>query len=197
MIQSKTGLRKIMLAKREAMPLSIRQDQDQLLFEQILNLPSLYHAHVFLLTLSFRGECDTWQLAQWMIRNKGFVVLPRVDQETLTLKLHRVSNLVDDLVRGFQGIFEPHINCPAVAANDIDWVLLPGLAFDKTGTRLGYGGGYFDRLLLSIPRTAYRVAMGYKFQLIKNVPYESHDQKIDTLVLPNGPFQVPHLLTGF
>ena len=66
----------------------------------------------------------------------------------------------------------------------IDWVLVPGVAFDREGRRLGYGGGFYDRLLSLVGRVAPRVAGAYALQLTDGVPSAPHDARIDTLVTP-------------
>lgn len=192
----KEELREAMQAQRRALSASSRRNQDQQLFEQLIHLPSVQKSNVLLLTLSFNGECDTWPFARWAIVRKGFVVLPRVDNETHTLKLHRVEDIERQIQPGFHGIYEPHASCPVIEPSEVEWVLLPGLAFDPHGGRLGYGGGYFDRLLSTIPQIAYRIGLGYRFQLLSQVPTEPHDQWMDTVVLPIGPLQTRHLLTG-
>jgi 5-formyltetrahydrofolate cyclo-ligase len=192
----KTELRKIMLEKRQALSDSSRRKQDKQLFDQLISLPSVQRLNTFLLTLSFNGECDTWTFARWIIEHKGFVILPQVEKESHTLKLCRVTDLEKQIQPGFKGIYEPNNHCIIEEFSVVEWALFPGLAFDAYGDRLGYGGGYFDQLLLQLPSTMYRMALGYRFQLLSQLPVEPHDQSIDTIILPNGPFQTYSLLTG-
>jgi len=87
-----------------------------------------------------------------------------------------------DIAAGYQGIPEPREQCPVVAPDALDWVLVPGVAFDLAGRRLGYGGGFYDRLLPLLGAAAARVAGAYDLQLVPRVPAAPHDLKVGTIV---------------
>lgn len=81
------------------------------------------------------------------------------------------------------GILEPDELIPAVKKEDIDLIILPGVAFDKSGGRLGYGGGYYDKYLNSCPQDICKVALCYDFQIVENVPVEEHDVKANDVII--------------
>ncbi len=87
-----------------------------------------------------------------------------------------------EIVPGYCGIPEPTLSCAVVLPQDIDWVLVPGVAFDTAGRRLGYGGGFYDRLLPLFPSRTARVAGAFDLQLVERVPAAPHDLAIDTIV---------------
>jgi 5-formyltetrahydrofolate cyclo-ligase len=87
-----------------------------------------------------------------------------------------------DLVNGVWGIREPRDDAPQVAMADLDMVLMPGLAFDRSGNRLGYGAGYYDRLLASALRKPVRVAAAFDCQVVDAVPTGPADQPFHILV---------------
>jgi len=119
------------------------------------------------------------------LATEGRLVLPRVVGEELSL--HRVADIAG-LRRGSLGIREPGADCPRVEPGDIEVVLVPGLAFGRDGTRLGRGGGYFDRLL---PRLrARRVGACFALQLFDTVPTEPHDARVDAVVTEEGCLRV-------
>ncbi|HET6803720.1 MAG TPA: 5-formyltetrahydrofolate cyclo-ligase, partial [Casimicrobiaceae bacterium] len=94
----------------------------------------------------------------------------------------RIVDLDRDVESGYRGIPEPRATCAAVALQTIDWVLTPGVGFDAAGRRLGYGGGYYDRLLPLLPRAASRVAGAFEVQLVDRVPAAPHDIGVDCIV---------------
>jgi 5-formyltetrahydrofolate cyclo-ligase len=104
------------------------------------------------------------------------------------LDLCEVTNLARDVATGFHGIDEPLAHCGAVDPAAIDWVLVPGVAFDAACHRLGYGGGYYDRLLPLVPAAAPRIAGAFDVQIVERVPAAPHDIAIDAVVTESRRF---------
>ena len=87
-----------------------------------------------------------------------------------------------DIEAGYRGIPEPRAGCREIQLGDVDWVLVPGVAFDAAGRRLGYGGGYYDRLLPLLPTTVPRVAGAFDLQIVEAVPAAAHDIGVDCVI---------------
>lgn len=103
----------------------------------------------------------------------------------------RLVRSLHALVPGEYGIPAPGDDCPVLAEEEIDVILVPGTAFDRDGGRIGQGGGYYDRFL---PRTdALRVGVCHDFALLDRVPAQAHDQKMDLIVTPSGVTEAPGL----
>lgn len=135
--------------------------------------------------VSFRQEVDTLPLLREALEGGKRLVLPRVNRRERTLELYRVTDLVD-LQPGYQGILEPDPRrCSRVDPDEIELVLVPGVAFDRRGYRLGYGGGYYDRLLTDIPR-ALKAGLAFSLQVVEFLPIFPHDQPVDLLVTEEG-----------
>lgn len=138
-----------------------------------------------LATIGHRNEID---LSEWLrarIARGGGVALPVVEEERV-LSLWRVPSL-DVLTPGAMGILEPIKSlCEQVAVADLAAVIVPGLAFDRAGHRLGQGGGYFDRLLSGLARGIPVLAVCHAWQLIEHVPTGAHDANIDAVISPAG-----------
>jgi 5-formyltetrahydrofolate cyclo-ligase len=98
------------------------------------------------------------------------------------LDLHELREAANDVSPGYRGIPEPRAECPKVELTAVDWVLVPGVAFDAQGRRMGYGGGYYDRLLPILPPSALRVAGAFEMQIVDRVPTAPHDLALDTIV---------------
>ena len=99
------------------------------------------------------------------------------------LTLHRVHDLALDIAPGRWNIPEPRPGfCPRAAPETVDWVLVPGVAFDAQGGRLGYGGGFYDRLLPLLRTDISRAAAAFELQMVDCVPRGKHDLAIDLII---------------
>ncbi len=180
--EAKRALRNQVIAARDALPPATRAAASAAITARIAALPSFVAARCVLLTLPFRSEWDTHPLCATALAAGKTVALPRVNGATRMLDLHAVADVARDTVSGFRGIAEPRSDLPSIASADLDWVLVPGVAYDAFGGRLGYGGGYYDRLLALMPPHVPRVAGAFDVQLVANVPAAPHDLVVDTLV---------------
>ncbi len=126
---------------------------------------------------SFQNEIATQPLNQHLAKQKR-LALPRVEGDRLTF--YHVYNLEAELSRSTMGILEP-IPSLCKKAEHIDIILVPGLAFDSHHHRLGYGKGYYDRWLTT--NHVFSIGIGYKEQKTETLPRDSHDVKLDRLVL--------------
>jgi 5-formyltetrahydrofolate cyclo-ligase len=109
------------------------------------------------------------------------VAAPRVDDAKRMLELYAIADAERDVVSSPQGIPEPAPHCLPIARERIDFVVVPGLAFDWDLNRLGYGGGYYDRLLPLLSGAA-RVAGAFDLQIVPEVPVGPNDIAIDAVV---------------
>lgn len=180
--EAKLALRARCLAARDALSGGERQTASAAIGAGIARLPSFIAAPAVLLTLSFRSEWDTRGLVDAALAAGKIVAMPRVDPATRMLELHTITDPGSDIEPGHQGIPEPRSDCPLIRRDRITWVLVPGIAFDRTGARMGYGGGYYDRLLPLLPAAASRVAGAFDLQLVERVPMAPHDLGVDTIV---------------
>lgn len=178
----KRALRERLVAQRDALGAEARAEASQAIARNIASLEGYGSARVVLLTLPFRSEWDALLVARHALAAGKIVVAPRVDPTARTLRPLRIVDLDRDVESGYRGIPEPRATCAAVALQTIDWVLTPGVGFDAAGRRLGYGGGYYDRLLPLLPRAASRVAGAFEVQLVDRVPAAPHDIGVDCIV---------------
>lgn len=98
------------------------------------------------------------------------------------LDLCAVADVEREVAPGFRAIREPQASCALLAPAAVEWVLVPGVAFDSACRRLGYGGGYYDRLLPSLAASAARVAGAFELQVVDRVPATEHDLGVDAVV---------------
>jgi len=179
----KLALRRTVLARRDALPPAERAGFSRRITATLLSLPALAGARCVLAYLSFGSEFDTSELIA-ALRERGTVlVLPRVERDTRTLALHEVADLEADLAPGVWGIREPRPErCPRVPRERVDLVLAPGVAFTAQGGRLGYGGGFYDRLLGEWPQRPTVLAAAFDVQLLDELPLAAHDVPVDLVV---------------
>ena len=91
----------------------------------------------------------------------------------------------DDLEKGTRGILEPTKKHDIVDVKKLDIVLVPGITFDRSGHRLGYGLAYYDRFLTQLSPSTIIIALAYSFQLVQTLPFEDHDQKMNLIITEN------------
>ena len=112
------------------------------------------------------------------------IVIPKVFAAQHMLKLYEIMS-VDELMPGYRGIKEPPAKKEReLPLRDINLVLIPGIAFDSVGNRLGYGGGYYDILLAGKSKGTPLVALAYEEQVVASLPSEPHDVRVDIVVTP-------------
>lgn len=179
---AKRALRSQVLAQRDSMALEMRSEAGRAIVAALAARADFDAANTLLLTLSFGSELDTRPLVALALARNKTVVVPRVNQATHSLELAIVSDLGRDVAPGFRGIPEPSAHCAPLSREAIDWVLVPGVAFDLTGQRLGYGGGYYDRLLSGLPARVPRIAGAFEVQVVDHVPSAAHDLAVDVIV---------------
>ena len=185
--QAKAALRTRVLTDRDALSSEVRAQASADITAHLVALPALAGAGRVLAYSSFGSEFDTRSLLDHVIASGRCLVLSRVDRGAHRLRLYAVANLERDLAAGTWGIREPDPDrCREVTLTDVDFVLVPGVAFDVRGGRLGYGGGYYDRLLADGAATLPCVAAAFALQVVDAVPREAHDRSMSALVTERG-----------
>jgi 5-formyltetrahydrofolate cyclo-ligase len=184
--EAKQAMRARVAAARDALDATWRTWASDAMVRRIAALPTFVDARTVLLTAPFRSEWDAAPLIDLALAAGKTVVLPRVDEPARMLELCRIRDAKRDIVAGFRGLPEPAAHCERVPAVAVDWVLVPGVAFDRSGARLGYGGGYYDRMLPLLPERVTRVAGAFSAQIVDQVPSAPHDIRMDTVVTEGG-----------
>lgn len=189
--EAKRDLRARTIAARDALDPAARAAGSAAIVAGIAALPGFTRSRCALLTLPFRSEWDARPLLDRVLARGDIAVLPRVDAAARIVVLHRVEDIDADVTPGYRGIPEPLPTLPQVALAAIDWILVPGVSFDATGRRLGYGGGYYDRLLAQAAARVPRVAGAFDLQVHPAVPTAAHDLTVDIVVTPTRTLLAP------
>jgi 5-formyltetrahydrofolate cyclo-ligase len=181
----KRVLRRAIVERLLAMDPLDRRAQEAELSARLAGLPGFAEAEVVLLYVSaFPEEIATAPLLQLALALGKRLACPRVDRPARRLRLAAIAHPDHDLTPGTLGIREPRADLPELAPDRIDWALVPGLAFDDRGYRLGRGGGYYDRLLPTLSPDAPRWALILEPQWVERLPVEPHDQRLDGVASP-------------
>jgi 5-formyltetrahydrofolate cyclo-ligase len=184
LLAAKRALRERVLAARDRQDARSHAHDSAAIASRIAAMPSFRAARCLLLTLPFGSEWDTRALLADALARHAAVVLPRVDAAARMLALHAVADVARDTAPGYRGIPEPRPDLPQVAPGDVDWVLVPGVAFDFRRRRLGYGGGYYDRLLPLLAAGVAKVAGALDLQIVDDLPAGPHDLAVDAVATP-------------
>jgi 5-formyltetrahydrofolate cyclo-ligase len=162
-----------------------RRRQQDALAAGFARLPGFARAGTVLLyATAFPEEIDTAAMLRRALAQGKRLVCPRVDRAERRLRLYLIEDLERDFRAGTLGIPEPRKTCREIAPAEVDWVLVPGLAFDARGFRLGRGAGHYDRLLPFLRPEVPRWALAFDCQWEDALPVEAHDQPLDGVVSP-------------
>jgi len=148
----------------------------------LLALDEYRAARVVCAYASFGSEFDTSAFCSDVIAAGKRLLLPSINSAARMLELREVKNLRDDLATGVWGIREPTEHCPAVAPSAVEFLLVPGVAFSATGERLGYGGGFYDRLVSALDDSVPRIAAAFSIQIVDDLPVGPRDQRVHRVV---------------
>lgn len=178
----KSALRTQLRGVLKALPPALRQAEDEALFARFLALPQVMEARTILLYHGMGAEPDTARLIATLLSAGKRVCLPRcLPGNEMQARLIQADTV---LVRHPYGMLEPGTQCPIAEPSEIDLVLVPGLAFDRSGGRLGQGGGFYDRWLSGY--SGISVALCRACALFEKLPRETHDLGVDLVITVEG-----------
>lgn len=180
-MQDKSAIRKELLERRDNIPPEVKKTKNRMILERFLSLDEFKNAGIIFFFASFKSEVDTTEMIKTSLSTGKRVVLPKVDKEKHGLVLHEIQDF-GVLTPGCMGIPEPPSEERQVSISDVDIAIIPGAGFDAAGNRIGYGGGYYDRLLSGLEKHIPVIAPAYEEQLVDSIPSESHDIRIDMIV---------------
>ncbi|MBR2486672.1 MAG: 5-formyltetrahydrofolate cyclo-ligase [Paludibacteraceae bacterium] len=180
--RAKQRMRELLIQKRRMLSAEERTAQSELILSQLEKMTVFREAKTVLLYYPKNNEVDVLPLFKRYKRDK-VLLLPVTHRNGMTANPYEGN---DKMHRGKVGIPEP--TTPPFEGN-IDVIIVPAVAFDKEGNRLGRGGGYYDRFLKKQTHATF-IGVGYDFQLVDEVPVRKHDQKMHRIILPSQTIQV-------
>lgn len=176
--REKQKVRELLAQKRRIMPVDERTIQSTKILEQVESLPVFQSAKTILLYYPVQNEVDVLSLVK-RYKHEKTILFPVSHRRGMTVHPYAGNAMMH---RGKFGIPEP--TTPAYEGT-IDLMIVPAVAFDKKGRRLGRGGGYYDRFIKKIKNHTFTLGVAYDFQMIDEVPSARHDQRVQGVVTPN------------
>ncbi len=188
-IGNKTYIRKQMAMKRNGLRAEQRKIASAAACAKAQMLLESRSVDSFMVYIAFRSELDLSELIEWGWRTGRDVIVPKCIAADRSMNLYYLRSW-DELTTGAYGIMEPNPSVAPRVETGVapDVIIVPGLAFDRNGGRLGYGGGYYDRFAEQMQGSAagndHRLWLGASFeeQLVDEVPLERHDLVMDGLI---------------
>ena len=182
---SKKELRALALQRRNALPVEVRREYGRLIVSRILEMEEFRRARSVMAYWNFGSEIDMGPLLRETVAQGKRLLLPKVNRAAGVLDVFEVRDLETDLVVGGWGIREPDpLRCEAALPGEGELAIVPGVAFDRSGGRIGYGKGYYDGLLTRC--RAVTIAGAFEVQVFERVPMEAHDVRIGRIVTEAG-----------
>jgi 5-formyltetrahydrofolate cyclo-ligase len=180
---SKSEIRKEIFRARAALPGEEAAAKSGLIAKKLLALEEYRRAKVIMAYVDFRNEVRTDGLIRESLARGKAVAVPFTDTREKRLVPSLLLNYPEDLAPGTWGILEPAPGrLRPVEPAEIDLVVVPGVAFDPMGNRLGYGGGYYDRFLPLTRPDCFHVAPAYELQIVPEIETGPHDRPVHCVV---------------
>lgn len=178
-MNNKDMIRKEIIAKRDSLSPQEISDKSKVITNKLLELYEYKNADNILIYASMRSEVITDGIIADALKGGKNVFCPKcTDKDNGVMVFYKINSL-DDLKEGYYGIREPEYTSAAEefgASMDIErsLVIVPGVAFDRRGNRIGYKGGYYDRFLSKYPNIK-TIALAYDLQMVDRIPADAHD----------------------
>ena len=160
-----------------------RAEKTRAIESKLFEFANFLEARIVLLYIEGENEVRTKSIIKRAYAFQKIVVLPAFDSGRFKVTTLKVDHPDKDLLPGPRGVAQPNpARCKPVPLQKIDIAIIPGVAFDEKGARIGSGHGYYDRFIPDLPATTRKVALAFEEQMIPLVPTESHDKHVDIII---------------
>jgi len=183
--KTKKEIREFVKKKRDEIREEDRKAWDERIFSHLISSSFYKNAKVIFVFVSFGSEVDTHRIIHRALADNKVVGVPRIPSKERGIEVYRIEGF-HDLEERYYKILEPKEHCSPIAPEEIDLILMPGLAFDLQGGRVGYGAGFYDRFLHRLQRPVDKIALAYQFQVFDKVPFDAFDVRIDGIITEEG-----------
>lgn len=181
---NKEILRKKWMKKRKKVAKKEGDIKSKIISKKILSLKEIKESKNIMIYVSYRSEVSTNKLIISLLNNNKRIFAPYCIKDEKRMEVVEIENPDQDLEKGAYGIKEPakRIRNNKIDPKNLDIVVVPAVAFSKSGYRVGYGGGYYDRFLERLANKTITIGINYEEMLFDKVPKEDHDLAVDMVV---------------
>lgn len=178
---TKTEIRKSIREKRESLSENQVKVKSKKIIKLFLKSDYYKNAKAIMSYMPIKNEVDVTELNQKILSDGKKLILPVIDNSIDEIQAVEIFDLTELRKKGKYSIMEPDLE--QAYTGEIDLIIVPGVAFDKSGNRVGFGKGYYDQFLCN--RISRKLVLAYDFQIVNEIKTESFDEKIDIIIDEN------------
>jgi 5-formyltetrahydrofolate cyclo-ligase len=184
----KKVLRKKILTQRKNINTVEKQEMDNKILDKFYKSEYYRKAKKIFIYVSYDSEINTKAIINKALIDNKKIYVPRTEFKTRLMDAVEITSL-GDLIENKYGILEPEIKKPHINPNELDLIVVPGLAFDRCGGRIGYGAGFYDRYFKKISqdniKEIIKLSLAYDFQILEKVPMNAQDIPVNCIITEN------------
>jgi 5-formyltetrahydrofolate cyclo-ligase len=181
----KKALRREIINKRNNMDINEKKIKDKKIIDKFYNSEEYKKAEKIFIYISYSSEIDTKSIINKALKDNKKIYVPRTEFKIRRMDAIEITSL-DNLTESSYGTLEPGVGESYIDPNELDLIIVPGVAFDRNGGRMGYGAGFYDRYFKKINKDnamkIKKLALAYDFQVIERVPMDKNDMPIDNII---------------
>jgi 5-formyltetrahydrofolate cyclo-ligase len=179
----KSEIRRSTVARRDALSKKQRAEKSAAIMSRLFEFANFLESKIVLFYLSHKSEVDTEPMIHKALALEKIIALPLIDGEKREIIPLKIDNLDRDTQPGYRGIREPiSRRCKQIPVQQVNLAIIPGIAFDERGGRIGYGTGFYDRFIPNLDITTRKVALAFECQIVPQIPMEPHDRYTDIII---------------
>ncbi|WP_297423195.1 5-formyltetrahydrofolate cyclo-ligase [Clostridium sp.] len=183
--ENKKVLRKEILIKRKNMNTTEKEKMDKIISDQLYESRYYKEATNIFIYISYDSEIDTKSIIYNALKDNKRIYVPRTEFETRIMDAVEIKSF-DNLIETSYGLLEPSKKEPHINPNELNLIIVPGVAFDRNGGRMGYGAGFYDRFFKKINgdnmKKITKLALAYSLQVLDEVPMSEQDVPVDFII---------------
>lgn len=177
----KEKVRGEIIKKRNDLTIEFKSNYDKIIFNRLINSEVYKKAKSIFTYISFGSEVDTKKFIEYALKDNKDIYVPKTDKANKEMIAIRINSL-DNMSVDKWGIFEPKYVDKNKIGENFDLIIMPGVAFDRVGNRIGYGGGYYDKYISNIVCDSMKLALAYDLQIVNKIETEEHDIKVNNII---------------